>query len=406
MSLRYACVLLLIICTPAAAAPVPVQLTDDSKCYAFPFWSPDGTCLAFFSVEDDRIGIWTMNHDGEEMRALTENGACEFACSDPWSPDGRHLLFVSVHDGKTDLWTMRPDGSERARLTDDGLVAPGQPSSGYGGVWSADGDAIVYTSCLYDNSGFWEVFQASLAGEANGSVVADAVLEVRYDADLWIMDADGGNKRALTTGGDASSPRWQPHGDKIAYLSNRSGTREIWTVERDGTGDHQVTFTGNHVCDYAWSPGGTAIAYAAYLPGPDLECPLSLVDLEENSTIRLTSGHWDQSPVWSPDGTWIAFTSVTRDPPALWVTEHDGSDPVPLASGAALSLMWPQWSPDGARVVFSTIDDLYAVVDKDPSPSPEEEDAAPLLGGRQVEVLKVTAGLSLIIVGIAFFRRR
>lgn len=403
MILRLAGILLLVICTPVAAAPSLVQLTDDSACHAYPFWSPDGDRLAFISLEDDHIGIRTMRQDGDEMRTLTENGSWEFAYSNPWSPDGRRLLFVSVHDRKADLWTMRPDGSERVRLTDEGLIAPGQPSSNYGGVWSADGDAIVYTSCLYDNSGFWDLFVASLAGEANESAVADAVLEVRPDADLWIMDADGGNKRPLTRGGDASSPRWQPHGDVIAYLSNRSGTREIWTVERDGTGDRQVTFTGNHVSEYAWSPGGTAIAYTAYTPEAGLKCSLYLVDLDENRSTKLTSGHWDQSPVWSPDGTWIAFTSTTRNPPALWVTRRDGSDLGPLASGGALYFMWPQWSPDGVRIVFGTPEDLYAIADENPAPPTSA--SAPAQRNRSLAVLKMTAGLSLIIVGTAFFRK-
>lgn len=349
-----------------------------------------------------------MDHDGEEMRALTENRSWEFVHSNPWSPDGRRLLFVSVHDRKADLWTMRPDGSERVRLTDEGLIAPGQPLPGYGGVWSAEGDAIVYTSCLYDNSGFWDLFVASLAGEANESAVADSALDIRFDADLWIMDADGGNKRPLTRGGDASSPQWQPHGDVIAYLSNRSGTREIWTVERDGTGDRQVTFTGNHVCEYAWSPGGTAIAYTAYTLEAGLKCSLYLVDLEENRSTRLTSGHRDQSPVWSPGGTWIAFTSTTRNPPALWVTNRNGSDLVPLASGGTLYFLWPQWSPDGTRIVFSNAEDLYAIVDENPSPTTPalEETPLPAQRKRSLAVLKMTAGLSLIIVGTAFFRRR
>ncbi len=364
LTLKTVCiVLLLIACAPPVAAASVVQLTNDSAFDSYPFWSPDGSKIAYVSSDGGSAGIRVMERDGQNPVPVTDDRSWNlFTEFDPWSPDGKKLLFLSVDEEGPDLWTMNPDGTGKVRLTENGRILPVLTLSGYGADWSADGKRIVYTSCLFDNSAIWETFVATAA---NGSP-AVSLSDIRKDADIWIMDADGDNKKQLTTGGDALLPLWQPHGDRIAYLSDPSGKSEIWTMQSDGTGKTQMTFSEGNVSGYSWSPDGTRIAYVvAAPPGTLPEFSLRVIESDGSGSEQLTTGNWDTSPVWSPDGSRIAFRSESRDQ-KLWVMESDGSGLAPLGPDNPTYMM-QQWSPDGRTIVVSDGNDLYAIQLEDPA---------------------------------------
>jgi len=355
-------VLLLIACALPAAAASVVQLTNDSAFDSYPFWSPDGSRIAFVSSDGVHAGIRVMERDGRSPVPVTDNVSWNlFTEFDPWSPDGKRLLFLSDDGSGLDLWAMNPDGTGRVRLTEGGRILPFPGLSGYGADWSADGKRIIYTSCLFDNSAVWK---SLVETTAEGSPAVN-LSDVRKDADIWIMDADGGNKKQLTTGGDALLPLWQPHGDRIAYLSDTSGKSEIWTVQSDGTGKTQVTSGEGDVSGYSWSPDGTRIAcVVAAPPGTLPEFSLWVIESDGSGSEQLTTGNRDRTPVWSPDGARIAFRSESRDR-KLWVMESDGSGLAPLDPDNPAYMM-QQWSPDGRTILVSDGNDLYAIQLEDP----------------------------------------
>ena len=345
------CLLLLIAAVPPVTAATIIQVTNDSAIDSYPFWSPEGRYIAFTSYRDGVAVLRVTEPDGRGMEQTREGRSWEFAPFDPWSPDGKTLLFLSTD---ADLWRMNPGGTERMRLTDGGRIVPGLPLAGYGADWSDDGRQIVYTSCLFDNSAVWKTLVATTA---EGSPAVN-YSDIRKDADIWIMDADGSNKSQLTTGGDARLPLWEPHGDRRAYLSTKSGGQGVWVTDRGGRAEQVTIFEGS-VTGYAWSPDGSAIVCVVGAPAGEWpEFSLWVVPLDGSGVRQLTSGNLDQAPAWSPDGDRIAFRSMSRNQSALWVMKRGGSDLEPLAPGNAIM---HQWSPDGRMIAVSDGDDISVI---------------------------------------------
>lgn len=345
------CQLLLIVAVSPATAATVIQVTNDSSIDSCPFWSPDGRYIAFTSYSDGMAVLRVTEPDGRGVEQTGENRSWEFAPFNPWSPDGKTLLYLSAD---ADLWSMNPGGTGRMRLTEGGRIVPGLTLTGYGADWSNDGRQIVYTSCLFDNSTVWKTLVATTA---EGSPAVN-YSDIRKDADIWIMDADGSSKRQLTTGGSAWFPLWQPHDDLITYLSTRTGSQEVWVTDRNGRAE-QITFFEGDVTGYAWSPDGSAIACVVASPSGEWESSLWIVSLDGSGAQQLTSGNLDQVPVWSPDGGRIAFRSMSRNQSALWVMKSDGSDLEPLAPGNSIM---HQWSPDGRMIAASDGDDISMIV--------------------------------------------
>ncbi|MEV0646632.1 hypothetical protein AB0I28_15345 [Phytomonospora sp. NPDC050363] len=168
---------------------------------------------------------------------------------------------------------------------------------------------------------------------------------------LYSMNADGTGSTQLTTGtGDDLFPVASADGQKLAFITNRSGSYQVWTAGADGSNLFQVT-NGNPAAGVSdtlpsWSPTGQ-IAFNDEVDG------ISVVNADGTGLTGLTAG---RSPIFSPDGTKIAFTRFNGKN-NLWVMNADGTGQTQLTFAAGTFGMYtPDWSPDGTRLVAQSFE--------------------------------------------------
>lgn len=187
-----------------------------------------------------------------------------------------------VFDRDKQIRVVNADGSADTMLAE-----------GFDPVWSPDGTKIAY---------------------ANG---------VEYNAEIYIMNADGSNQIQLTQNWHSSySPSFSPDGTKIAYVSDHEGDYHIYTINTDGTNQQRINFAGDFIGAHAptFSADGSKIVFV---------------------------------------GTTLTETGTSRD--EYYIANSDGSAPVRLTFTGGFNRYQAGISPDGSNILVSRWQDIYAV---------------------------------------------
>jgi Tol biopolymer transport system component len=174
------------------------------------------------------------------------------------------------------------------------------------------------------------------------------------NVEIYTMRPDGSEVRRLTnTPATDHSPTWSPDHSHIAFVTDRDGDIEIYVMNADGSNPVNVTqnpfgIDGGPV----WSPDGSTLAYV--LNGEDIA--VRPADGSGTFTVLTNDPAIDGGPVWSPDGTQIYFVS-TRDTSdgsrRLYVMNRDGSNVQPVGSFSVDNRV--SLSPDGQRIVYAAL---------------------------------------------------
>jgi TolB protein len=193
--------------------------------------------------------IYAARPDGTEVKRLTSTHGYDAEAT--VSADGRRIVFTSMRDGDLDIYTMDADGRNVRRLTDE---------LGYdgGAFFSRDGKRIVYRSYHPKTPEQVERYRARL----RENVIEPNVFEI------WVMDADGRNKRQVTRLGAASfAPYFLPDGKRIIFSSNVNDPKgrnfDLYVVGADGAGMERVTFDESFDGFPMFSPDGRRLVFAS-----------------------------------------------------------------------------------------------------------------------------------------------
>jgi Tol biopolymer transport system component len=263
--------------------------------------------IAFYSERDGNTEIYVINADGTNERRLTNNSAADETPA--WSPNGEQIAFVSTGNGNEDIYVMNADGSDQRQLTDheDNDLHPD---------WSPDGTRIIFVS---DRDG---------------------------DMEIYVMDSDGGNQRRLThTSAGDMRPDWSPDGKQILFNSERDGNWEIYVMEADGGNQRRLTESPAWELFPAWSPDGIKIVYFSMIGGVQKQ-DIYVMNADGTSVNQLTNNPntVDEDPVWSPDGSQIAFQSDRDGNYEIYIMDADGGNQRRLTNNSA-GEYWPAWRP-------------------------------------------------------------
>ena len=324
-----------------------------------------------------------------------------------WQPgvlDGAPHSQIVFGPGDSGLWTMNADGSNQSRLLESAASDPD---------WSPNGTKIAFTRIVEESAA------ASATPESIPSIA--------------VMNADGSGQRELLDA-PASDPDWSPDGKKIAFSkSTPGGLSSIYVMNADGSEDPKRLTTERLArdTDPAWSPDGTKIAFQSTRPGTPEPLPLPpnqtgsllsnteiyVIDAccEESDTNKpqpLTGSiGWNVDPVWSPDGTEIAFTymsfrrtcrygceTVVRTTD-VYKMDAEGCGKrrlTPADPDNGHPEQGPAWSPDGKQIAYvrgSTASSVIYKIDSDGSdPTSLGKFPTASLAGSKLDWVGTTAG--------------
>ena len=396
-----------------------------------PAWSPDGSKIAFASTRDGNQEVYVMNADGTGQTNLTRSAGTE--TSPAWSPDGTRIAFVGFVEGRGyQIHVMNADGSDRRNLSGDrgGEREPAWSPDGTkiafswnnsvqvmnadgGGVvrltqgsapaWSPDGARIAFVSQGWPSSGgqtirvinadgTGERVVAVPPGQTTGPSWSPDGTEVVYDAyeyAIFRIEVDGCRAIAelLNTYRRDRHPAWQTPAalpapapaatpcpspspvatptprptDRVLFTSLRDGNHEIYVMNGDGTGQTNLTNNPAEDASPVWSPDGTRIAFASNRPGPSNTTGRSNIYVmnADGSGVRQVTNNGREGfitgmvydPAWSPDGTKLVYvSSFMGELSNLVVINVEGETTATFIS--TVEAADPAWSPDGTRIAY------------------------------------------------------
>jgi dipeptidyl aminopeptidase/acylaminoacyl peptidase len=333
-----------------------------------PVLSPDGRWVGFTAVDVNldentrKPHLWVVPIGGGLAHRLAPStGVGEDRIR--FAPDSKRILFESSRDGNSQIWVQDFDSST-GTLTGEPHKATNISTEASGGLWSPDGKSILFVSSVYPHCNDDACNKQRDEERAKSKVKASLFTQLMFRhwnhyldgkySHLFVVSADGGVARDLTPGAHDVPPfslggqdqyAFSPDGKEVAYTSNHdpepaiSTNNDVFLVSAAGGEPRKITSNPGSDGTPMYSPDGKYIAYRSQLRG-GYESDRFRLMLYDRATGQITDltpnfDRWVDSMAWSPDSKTIYFTA-----------ENEGEAPI-YAINVTAPNAWPQELVDG-----------------------------------------------------------
>ncbi|MFA8432962.1 MAG: prolyl oligopeptidase family serine peptidase [Marinifilaceae bacterium] len=296
--------------------------------------SPDGKTLlygvSYYSKEKNKSNreLFTLDINGQNKKQLTASAEGEYGAI--WHPKGDKIAYLSAKSGSMQVWEMNPDGSNPKQISfEKGDIT--------NVIFSPTGEKVFFTKDVKITKNVQDIYPD--LPHANALLIDDLLYrhwdtwEDTYFSHIFVADYKNGkiSKAKDIMPGEPYDTPLMPFG----------GIEEI-----------------------TWSPDGKKIAYTCkkqfgkeYALGTDSD--IYIYNLESGKTINLTKGMkgYDRAPLYSPDGTKLAWLSMERagfeaDKDRLFIYDFTTSTMEDYSKGFDHSASSLNWTPKGKEIIF------------------------------------------------------
>jgi len=262
------------------------------------------TRIAYVVKQGATYELRVADADGQNAQSILKSQ--EPIMSPAWSPEGTRMAYVSFQNKKPILFVQNLSASKQPAPVANYRGSNSAPA------WAPDGKQLA------------------------------AVLTRDGTSQIYLMNADGGNLRRLTTSSAIDTePFFTPDGQSIYFTSDRGGSPQIYRMAASGSDPVRVTFDGDYNVSPRVSPDGKTLAYISRISG---RFQLMAMDLESRQVQALTDGLRDESPSFAPNGRIILYASDNDNRGVLAAVSSDGRFKQRLGIQAA-DIREPSWGP-------------------------------------------------------------
>jgi Tol biopolymer transport system component len=327
--------------------------------YGGPAFSPDGKRIAYVSKRNGRsFDVAVQQIGSERPQLLTSDERVLYDLT--WAPDGRSILFCSNRSGVAALWRVPSGGGPPERVVGIGENAT-HPAV------ALQGGRLAYVQDINDTN----IWRAALDENHRAHDPARIIASSRND----------------------NNAQYSPDVKRIAFISERSGSPEIWLADADGGNTRQITsFGGPFVTDLRFSPDGREIAFDMPVNGYR---QIFVMAADGGPPRRMTNepaiNHF--YPAWSRDGKWIYYHDSAERPIRIARIPSGGGPKVRIGG-------------DGGTLGLESLDGKFLYYSKRPQPSALWRMALPAGVETQIDANVVERGWDLASDGIYILRNK
>jgi Tol biopolymer transport system component len=331
-------------------------------------WSADGNYLAYMdrASPGEPQAIFLVSVETHEKRRLTQPPAGYVGDFNPsFSPDGKWLAFFREHTSNADEFQVLPMAGTRPAGTPRPLLD--SVADLWRLDWMPDSRSLVYSQYREAALSLWRISLAErtprpLGFAGDGATVLSiarqghrlAYAKRTSDINIWRRSGPGAAEPVephvfIASRQADEFPRYSPDGRHIAFVSERSGTREIWVSDAEGRNAVQITSLGGPLAGTPnWSPDSRWIVFDLSREG---HRDLHIISAEGGGLRKLTGDSSNHVlPSWSHDGRWIYYGSDRGGDWQVWRIPAAGGQPVQVTRQGGREAYE---SPDGKSVYYT-----------------------------------------------------